>query len=214
MSKQNRWFDPERSLKQNLQNWVYYNKLWIVVGIVLVWIAASWIWNVVSAVQPDYQLAYVGESALSDADLDAIESAFQAYGADCNGDGKIVVEIHDYASSANSDAAAEAGIATEVTLMADLESCDSYFFLLQYPARFQASYQALAMADGSCPADEDLSADGKVYCWGECPALAEYGGDSLSTLSLGRRCFYGSKTVENPDACQALWEALTQGAQP
>ena len=64
--------------------------------------------------------------------------------------------------------------------MADLDSCESYFFLLEDPEAFQAGYEVL---------QED---------W----VLLESG------LFLARRDFWEGRTPENLENCVQLWDAL------
>ena len=177
-------------------------------------------------VRPDYQVAYVGENALPDATAAAIEEAFAALGSDANGDGQVAVQLHQYLISDTMDENAEYSYANQITLMGDLEDCDSYFFLLEDYETFQADYALLAGADGT------LAEAGESPCcvrWDDCPALAgqeletytqtilgqEIRGSSqdlAGSLYLARRGFWEDRTCDHMDACGALWDALTKGA--
>ena len=197
---------PALTPRQKLANWWHYSKWFVLGGAVLLGIAADLAASAlgIGRVQPDYQIAYVGSSALPEQTVQAVEDAFAA-----------LDENADYT------------YANQVTLMGDLESCDSYFFLLENAETFQADYQILADADGT------LNEGGSAYsvAWGECPALAslDLGGyteevlgeessgdnqDRLAGLQLARRGFWGDKTCENPEACNALWDTLMKGVGP
>lgn len=138
----------------------------------------------------------------------------------------MVVQLHQYLISDTMDENAEYSYANQITLMGDLEDCDSYFFLLEDYETFQADYALLAGADGT------LAEAGEAPCcvrWDDCPALAgqdlgtytqtilgqEIRGSSqdlAGSLYLARRGFWEDRTCDHMDACGALWDALTKGA--
>ena len=120
--------------------------------------------------------------------------------------------------------------ASNVTLMADLEDCESYFFILQKYETFQANYAILRHLDGTMPED-GLARDERPIAlqWSDCPVLAglelgaysesvgdqEISGDGqelLSGLYFARRGFWTDKTADNAEGCDALWDELTRGA--
>ena len=225
---------PELSGKEKLANWFHYHKWWIVVWAFLLFSAGSIIWNAlgIGKVRPDYVFAYVGNAALPEDCAAALERELAGLGQDVNGDGQVAVELRQYVSNANQEISEEAlmyGYASNVTLIADIISGDSYFFLMEDPAGFQQAYQALAGPDGSLPEEDDRSLDGRVFQWSGCPVLAglELGGyevdildqsvtgdnqELLSGLYFGRRGFYDEKQAAKQGANEALWEILTEGA--
>lgn len=135
---------PEKPLeltkKQRRQNWWHYHKWHVLIGVAVVLIGADWGWNILTRVTPDYQIAYVGSVPLSEGDGASWETQLAAFGMDCNGDGKVVVQLKQYLSSYE-DAMYNA--AANVRLLADLDGRESYFFLLEDPEKFQADYEVL-----------------------------------------------------------------------
>lgn len=123
------------------RNWWEYHKWQLLIGAVLVLIAADLIWNAVSQVRPDYQVAYVGQYPLSEEAAARWQERLEALGADCNGDGRVVVQLNQYTTAEGQDAMY--GYASNVKLVADLSACDSYFFLLEDPEGFDAEYDTL-----------------------------------------------------------------------
>ena len=221
--------DVKRELTpaEKRKNWWYYHKWFVVAGIVLLGILGSIVWNALHQVRPDYQIAYVGEYALPDDTAAALEAGFAALGEDLNGDGSVVVQLVQYASSGGTDA--QTLMAAEVKLMADLTECESYFFLLEDPERFQLNYGSMRQLDSSLPVEAGTSGEGAYLAWTQCPVLAqmdlgEYSyplmgetvsgnsGELLSKLYIARRGFWGDKTVPYPEGCDALWEKITEGA--
>jgi hypothetical protein len=220
---------------EKYQNWWHYYKWYVICGVILLGIACDLAVNALKLWQPipDFQIAYVGETALPDNTINALENAFALLGEDLyldldfNRDGKIIVKINQYASnSLNPDSDAHYyETASEINLIGDISDGDSYFFLLENPDNFQQEHQLLANPDGSCPSKTDNSIAGKVLSWSDCSALSDmelgtystnlFGqnitGDNqelLSKLYIGRRCFYTEPVTDNAEQCSALWNVI------
>lgn len=216
--------------REKWNNWWHYHKWHVAAGAAVCLMAADLACNAlgVGKVQPDYQIAYVGQSPLPDQTVTAVENAFASLGTDANGDGRTVVQLHQYLLTDDGGENAEYAYANQVTLMGDLEDADSYFFLLEDDETFQADYAVLADASGA------LAEAGEppfTLRWADCPALAgqelgsytqtllgqEISGSSqnlLDGLTLARRGFWEGRTCDHQDACDDLWNALTKGADP
>lgn len=211
------------------KNWWHYRKWYVIVGIILLMIACSLIGSALGLFtrSPDLQIAYVGETALPQDTISALQQTFTALAEDYNGDGEVIVQINQYIRDGqNADAeTAYYQYASEVTLIGDISRCESYFFLLDDPQDFQKEYQILADSDGSCPSAADYSTGNKVLLWSDCPILsdAEMGSytetvagqevsgsnqELLRDLYLGRRCFYTDETTAHPEECSGLWDML------
>lgn len=219
----------ELTAKEKRANWWHYHKWYVAGGLALAIALGSILWNAlgIGRVVPDCQIAYVGASPLPADAVSALENALAQLGGE---DGRITVKVHQYVSadgSGDEDAAMYAA-ATNTTMMADLTSCDSYFFLLEDPDTFQQKYQVLRRLDGTLPTDFDRDYENCYLAWTDCPALAELelgdysetvlgrtvSGENqelLSRLYIARRGFWTEKTVSDPDKCDALWAALTKG---
>lgn len=222
----------EYTKKEKLLNWFYYHKWLLAVGAVIVWVVGSMLWNVlgIGKVRPDYRIAYVGSVRLPDSTVETLENALAVFGADVNGDGRVAVELtqHVTADPTSADNMMY-GYAAEMTVLADITEGESTFFLLENPVDFQLSFQILAHLDGAIPAEDDFEALDKILLWENCPALAslELGHyedsylditetgenqDLLSGLYLGRRYFHDPDQQKNPEADEAFWLAITEGA--
>lgn len=90
---------------QKRKNWWHYHKWHIAVAAVLLLSLGSIAWNVLSRVEPDYRIAYVGTNALPDDTAAALEAGFAALGEDLNGDGRVAVHLEQYASNTEADPA-------------------------------------------------------------------------------------------------------------
>lgn len=224
----------EYSKWEKFQNWFYYNKLWVFVGAVIVWVACSMLWNVlgIGQTEPDYRFVYVGSRRLPEDCVEALEAGLASLAEDCNGDGTVTVLVTQCVT--NHDDALENqiyGYGAEVTLLADITEGESHFFLMDDPQNLQLSFQILANSDGSIPAEDDYEVLDKVYAWTHCPRLVsldlgtyedayldrmETGScqDLLAGLYIGRRYYYDASMEEYPEANETLWRILTEGATP
>ena len=218
----------ELTRSEKRKNWWHYHKWHMVIGAVLVLMGASILYQSleIGKVKPDYQFAYVGTNPLPEDTAAALERSLAAFGTDANGDGQVVVTLRQYILNSEDPQTAMAG---QVQLMSDLTGCESVFFLLEDPERFQRDYLTLCKRDGSLPEEGDDSAEGTYWLWSQCPVLAgmELGGYSynllgetvsgdsgelLSGLAVARRGFWTEKDAPYPEECGALWTALTEGA--
>ena len=200
----------ERTKKQKAANWWHYHKWWLLAGAALLIAGGDILLNVlgVGAVKPDYQMACVVSSPLSDEALAALENRLAALGEDCNGDGRVVVQVHPYVDMADSPDGDQPGYAyaASVKLMADLEACESYFFICDDPETLHGAYEVLARRDGEIAEPDDAL---EYY-----PALEVLAADhpELSGLYLARRGFWQDRVCKYREACDALWDKLIEGA--
>lgn len=186
-----------------MKNWWYYHKWYVICGIILFLSIVDIIANKFGWFKdtPDVQIAYIGENALEEDTLAVLKERFASLADDYNHDGKVIVQINPYVTGPLSSTDPEVisyRQATEITLIGDIEDCESYFFLMDNPENVQRQFQILAMPDGSCPADTDISAEDKVVPWD-------------FNLYLGRRYFYGEKRSDHADECAGLWDSLQGG---
>ena len=211
--------DAPRALtrRQRAANWWHYHRWWLLAGALAALALADIGRDVlgIGAVRPDYQLACVVSAPLGDGTLAALERALAACGEDCNGDGRVVFRVHPYvdmAASGDSDAARYAA-AAKVKLMADMEACESYFFLCDDAEALHANYDILARPDGAIAGVGDPLG---AHRWADCPALAALAVDpaELSGLTFARRGFWQDRTCAYREQCDALWDKLTEGAEP
>jgi len=217
---------------EKFQNWFYYNKLWVFVGAVILWIAGSMLWNVlgIGQVEPDYRFIYIGSRKLPEDCIEALEAGLATMADDYNGDGTVTVVVTQCVTTSNEALENQNyGYGSEITLLADITEGESHFFLMDDPETVQLSFQILANSDGSIPADQDYEAMDKVFAWADCPRLAslelgtyedayldrlETGSCQklLSGLYIGRRYYYDPSMEENPEGNEKLWQTITEGA--
>ncbi len=195
--------------KERRQNWWHYHGLAVLLAVLLLIAGGDLLFHAlgIGRVLPDYQVAYISARPLEEAAESRLQSALAALGEDCNGDGRILVQVNSYAdmSASPEKDAAHYAAAAQVRLMADLESCESYFFLCQNPDSFQENYQILAREDG------ELARPGEApLLLSALPLLADAAGspEDGQALFLARRGFWEGRVCRHKDQCDALWQKL------
>ena len=228
----------ELTREEKRKNWWYYHKRQVAVGVILLVCAADLIGGAIQARRdaPDYSVAYIGSTQLPEDTAEAFTDALEAIGQDLNGDGTVRVALNQYLiyaeDTADEDSAAKEenlsyAYAGQVRLTADFESCDSFFFLMEDPERFQKDYQILARIDGSLPEEDRSSSLPLFLSWPDSPflsslSLGEYqintlgetitgsNRELLSRLYIGRRGFWTEKTCDHISGCEDLWNHLIE----
>lgn len=209
----------EYTRKEKLLNWLHYNKIWLGIGAVLIWIVGSMLWNIlgIGRTEPDVIFAYVGSRDISDSQAEALENALASLCGDLNGDGKTAVSLRRYRMNRGIDTetAMYFNYAADTGLLADITVGESVFFLTEDPRGVQRSYQIFAGDDGMPPEDWDYEAMDKVFAWTDCPVLASLGMDEelVSGLYIGRRGFYEEKQISQHAGSEDMWKTMTMGAE-
>lgn len=226
----------EYTRQEKASNWWHYHKVIVAVA-VLVALAAAWLlYDMFGRPRPDYHIGWVGKAELPADTVAALETQLAAYGQDLNGDGRVLVEVDQFAYDFSPEEDDETDPTYRMAILTRLEGelgldDGCYLYLLQDPAGFQAQTGALQYTDGTLP--EDAAADDwqhMVYRWADCPVLAgldlgdytgltavdDLVGDSqqlLADVYVGRR---GNWQKDNAyfAAGDELWAALTAGATP
>lgn len=207
------------------RNWWHYHKWQVIIGIVLLLIGLDIGKSVlhIGEVTPDLQIAYVGTNRLPEDTAAAIEAAFAQYAEDANHDGKVTVRLNQYPSVQNNGDSSTVDTdnryyaqASGITLMADLESCDSFLFLMEDYEAFQRDYQILEVTASPlavqwCDLTGLSSVDLGTYQ--DTVAGMEVTGSNnelVQHLWVARRGFWNDRTCSYPDQCVRLWEQISR----
>lgn len=213
--------------KEKAANWWYYNKWYVIGGVILFAIVANIGYYMLGfgQVKADYYIAYVGTEYLPQQTVSALESAIADLAADSNGDGKVVVRLTQYVELGGGNTEDMSyTYASAAALLADFERGESCFFILENPELFQEKYSILRTLD------DGLTENEAVYLsWTSCPVLTslelgdyqdrvlgeKVSGSSqelLSRLYFARRGFWAENTPSNMEDYDILWDTLTEGA--
>lgn len=224
----------EYTKKEKAANWWHYHKMIVaVVAIIIVLIA--WIaHDMLSQVDPDLQVAYVGPASMPTDTVEALQEALTPYCTDRNGDGEVIVQVKQFNvsyDSENDNTDPYMQMAGLTQLSAELaDGSDLYIYLLADPSGFQEQTMALRYLDGTLPPDGEAGDWQKmVYRWTDCPVLTgldlgtcstyvDDAGNELPNQELMTPvyvAFRGNWNEEIPEAYtadEAIWNTLTAGA--
>ena len=116
---------PEKGRWYWVRNWLHYHWVYLVIAAVVLWVGISWLANALhwGETLPDYQIAYVGKSALPEDTAHAIEAAFAQYGEDLNGDGIVSVKLNQYVSDTEDvENASTYALAAQMQFLSDMNA--------------------------------------------------------------------------------------------
>jgi hypothetical protein len=199
------------SPKSQWENFWYYHKWHVLIGIAVILLAAFLIHDLTSRVNPDYQIGLITQTMYSTEVTDSLESQIARYGTDLNGDGKVVVQVNSYvmedgSSSGTVDMNVQA--AGFIRLTADLDDGSSMIFITD-DASFQAEQSKFGLfsyLDGSTPAggasDYDKMRVSLQDCKLENPEVLIADGKSqniFENLDISLRVLKGTQLEEKKD---------------
>lgn len=127
------------ALVSKLKNFWYYYKIPLGIGLAVVVIGLYLGLQSAAAPEPDYHIGLISTTPRSDAELAVLTDSFAHVGADLNGDGKVLVQLHTYFVDLADDSP-NAGVANAnkvAALDADLIGSVSGIFLTEDPRTLQ-----------------------------------------------------------------------------
>lgn len=201
----------ELSMGQRLRNWWNYHWHLVAIGAAALALVVYLGSDFAVAKPEDYSVAWVGREYLSDETAEAFETALAAFGEDRNGDGKVLVRLHqiplDLGEIARQGSTfGQQEHANILALNADLNSCQSVLFLLEDPQAFQAFSGALLYLDGSEPQPEATDWENMVLEWTQIFDFLPEGIEG--SLYLGCRGCWKEEQWEDWNASRQLRENL------
>ena len=201
----------ELSPEEKRRNWWEYHKWYVIAALVCAVLLADLVYDMATSrrERPDYVVAYVGQTALLEELVWAVEEGLATLGEDVSGNGEIQVQLRQFVIPREEG---ELGYNTSLMLQSSIENVESMVFLLEDPRWFRENYPILCRADGS--ADTAESQVPLYYLWGDCPALTALElPPELGGLALARRGLWGDERTDRIGAAIGLWEAMTAGAE-
>ncbi len=208
--------------KQKRQNWWYYNRFRLLAVVVAVGLIVSFVYSIVSKVEPDYTVALVTSYTMPESGREELERCIAAYADDRNGDGQIKVTVANYTMS-DDPQDPQAAEAEFVKLTADFTTNESMIFLHDESAFHSMTVRVGAVFnynDGTSMKDTDEDYENAMYPWSEVKAFADFvpEGDPdsgftsevLSKLYSGLRISFRSKegsSIEKKEKDLAYYDA-------
>ena len=201
----------ELTPEEKRRNWWEYHKWYVIVAVVCAVLLADLVYDMVHSrrEQPDYVVAYVGQTALPEELVRAVEDGLTTLGEDLSGNGEVRVQLRQFVIPREDS---ELGYNTSLMLQSSIENAESMVFLLEDPHWFRENYPILCRADGTPDTpDSQVPLD---YLWGNCPVLTALElPEALNSLALARRGLWGDELTDRIRGGIALWEAMTAGAE-
>lgn len=164
--------------KDKRKNWWYYHKVHLLVGIIVVGLVGSFIYSMVTKVNPDYTIGLLTSYSMPSNGLDQLEKCITPYADDRNGDGQVVVTVVNYVYSDDADADATQQQAAVVRFLADASSNTCMIYLHD-----QEAFDALSRSDfgglfqyndGTAMPEDADDFENAMLSWDEIPALAKF----------------------------------------
>lgn len=171
----------KKRLISRLENFWYYHKVHILIALLALLVFVPPLWELVTAIQPDYSVAIVSRQFYEDAAIDRLQEALTGNARDLNGDGRVLVTVMYYQVDLKQPAKNDTGVSA---LDGDLIAGKSGLFLLEDPQTFQRASCALTYLEGGDPPEQSMELDKMVLPVSQVSGLRGLGFD---TLSLGLR---------------------------
>lgn len=160
--------------KEKRENFWFYYKWHVVAAVILVFLAAYFIKDVMFKTEPDYTVGVLTDGGLQTGALEALEAALPQFFDDCNGDGRVIVQIQDYGLPVNTEDNLDpyTVMAGVTRLSGDLQGGICAMFLTDDAAAYSEQYGFMQKTDGTLADVEEKVDDEELgVLWGECPAL-------------------------------------------
>lgn len=216
------------------KNWWYYHKIHLLVGVIVVALVGSFIYSMVSQVDPDYTVAVLTSYSMPETGLNQLEDCITPYADDRNGDGQVVVNVVNYVFSDDASADYAMQQAAVVRFLADATSNEVMIYLHDETA-FDALKENFAgffqYTDGTAMPEDADDFENAMLSWDDVAAFANfkpkteegelYTADVLSQLysrlRVSCRAAEGSSIEGNKkdmayyEASMALFDRLKKG---
>jgi len=199
-------FEPvQLTEQQKRRNWWEYHKIYFFIGAFVLAVAAGIAWDLLSRVEPDYQIAFVSRQGLDETTASRIAERLEPMLSDRDGDRKVVVHVNSYALNPADPYA----YTTQMSLSNDIMLGHSSVYIVEDLAAVQEAYGIFYQTDGTLP--EDVAVDCAGFAWKNCPAIADIdlGGDYY----IAHRGWFDAEQTERNAGVEALWEAMTANAR-
>lgn len=208
---------PEYTPEEKRKNWWHYNKWFVIGGIIGAILLADLVLTMLGlrTRHPDVQIAMLTEFEVSPSAVKTLQESLADYADDYNGDKKVIVEIRQFIMpDSPQEQQSQLAYASQISLMADLEECGTFLFLVKDPDSFQKNYEILCYPDGTLPpagtagSDLAVAADTlKAFASEEINLpLREY----LKEYYIARRGFWTDKTCANYEGCKEFFAKIIQ----
>ena len=211
--------------KSKWDNFWFYHKTHVIVGILIVLIVSWFIYDLASKVDPDYQIGIITNSSYPSETLDKLGEQLALHAEDLNGDGQVVVQVNGYPMAIGSDSTSEVDANTQMASVTrfsvDVQSGHSIIFMADEESfrNVMEMYSLWSYLDGTNPEEGAEDYENMRIAWSEAKGLNSldlsvsenslYSNEAVDALMdrlyIGLRCFEGTAIEDDPEK-QAYYE--------
>lgn len=205
--------------KQRLSNFWFYHRWHVLGGGAALILLGTFVYDMASQVQPDYQVALLSSSYIVEDRREALEQFLNTQIDDRNGDGKVAasVVVYQLPKTGESPSDPNTQMANMTRFSADLQSGETMLFLSDSAADYQSQFQCFLYNDGSMPVEgEAVQADQLGVPLVDCPPLAQIADElGLEDFVLMQRVVWPETLERKPELAEqqangvALYNKLT-----
>ena len=209
-----------KTKKDKWNNFWFYHKVHVLVGLIGVCFVAFLIYDMVSKVDPDYNVGIISSYSIPTEVSEQLADEIEKYGYDRNGDGEVIVRINTF-EIAQGEAASVTDpnmqMAGFVKLSGDLQTGESYIFLTDDASfiSYGRDEGVFAYLDGSTPEEGATDYENMRLPMSECKGLADTEvGQLLSDYSFSIRQVRSDLLEDDPQYyidAKELFENLVNG---
>lgn len=231
----------ELTPKQKRQNFWYYYKWPILIGVIVTAVAAWFIYDLVTKVSPDYNVSFITKEAYPTQITERLQKALEERAEDLNGDGQVVVTVNQYTQYDDTESGAMVDpnmqMANQTRMMADFSSAESMIFILDedtLKGYMLSGDQLFLYKDGTQPPENATDVENVGYLWSELPfftgldltfSATDADGNSqtydlqqdMENLHICLRAKIGSAGEEKKqdyyEACQRLFDSFLSATE-
>ena len=123
----------EMTGKEKRENFWFYHKWHVIVGIVAALMVFSFVWEIATQVHPDYTIGILTTTGVPMGTGEALAEQLKPYFDDRNGDGEVVVSVMEYTIGTDADSIADPNVqmANITKLSGDIDGGESMLQLAQ-----------------------------------------------------------------------------------
>lgn len=197
-------FEPvQLTEKQKRRNWWEYHKIYFLIGALVLAAAVGFAWDMMSRVDPDYQIAFIGQRGLDEATSNLIAERLQPMLSDRDGDGKVIVQVNSYGL----DPADPYAYTAQMALSNDVMLGNSSVYIMEDPMEVQRQFGMFYQTDGTLPEDDAVELDCAGFAWKDCPLLADI--DLSGEYYIAHRGWFDADQKDRNAGTEALWDVMT-----
>ena len=118
----------EMTGKEKRENFWFYHKWHVIVGIVAALMVFSFVWEIATQVHPDYTIGILTTTGVPMGTGEALAEQLKPYFDDRNGDGEVVVSVMEYTIGKDADSIADPNVqmANITKLSGDIDGAEQY----------------------------------------------------------------------------------------